>query len=105
MQKLVAIIKQKISKPKQLLTQFMPLVSIYTPLPQNPPRKLGDFWWFQAGKRTTGVKWVKTISVLRWSSIGNYYVLRDLVLSVQFKKRENTHGEVLLLVKLQAFSL
>ena len=28
--------------------------------------------------------------------------LRDLVLFVQFKKRENTHGGVLLLVKLQA---
>ena len=28
--------------------------------------------------------------------------LRDLILFVQFKKRENTHGGVLLLVKLQA---
>ena len=28
-------------------------------------------------------------------------VLRDLVLSVQFKKRENTHGGVLLLVKVK----
>ena len=28
-------------------------------------------------------------------------VLRDLVPFVQFKRRENTHGEVLLLVKLQ----
>ena len=32
-------------------------------------------------------------------------VLRDLVPFVQFKKCENTHGEVLLLVKLQAKSL
>ena len=31
--------------------------------------------------------------------------LRDLVPFVQFKKRENTYGGVLLLVKLQAFSL
>ena len=31
-------------------------------------------------------------------------VLRNLVPLVQFKKRENTHGGVLLLVKLQAFS-
>ena len=30
-------------------------------------------------------------------------VLHNLVPFVQFKKRENTHGEVLLLVKLQAF--
>ena len=37
MQKFVAIIKQKISKPKQSLTQFMPLVSLYTPLPPNSP--------------------------------------------------------------------
>ena len=29
-------------------------------------------------------------------------LLRDLVPFVQFKKRENTHGEVLLLVKLKA---
>ena len=32
-------------------------------------------------------------------------VLRDLVPFVQFKKRENTHGGLLLLLKLQAFSL
>ena len=31
-----------------------------------------------------------------------YDALRDLVPFVQFKKRENTHGGVLLLVKLQA---
>ena len=31
-------------------------------------------------------------------------VLRNLVPLVQFKKRENTHGGVLLSVKLQAFS-
>ena len=31
-------------------------------------------------------------------------VLRNLVPRVQFKKRENTHGGVLLSVKLQAFS-
>ena len=30
--------------------------------------------------------------------------LRDLAPFVQFKKRENTHGEVLLLVKLQALA-
>ena len=30
-------------------------------------------------------------------------VLRDLVPFVQFKKREKTHGEMLLLVKLQAW--
>ena len=28
--------------------------------------------------------------------------LRDLVLFAQFKKRKNTHGEVLFLIKLQA---
>ena len=39
MQKFVAIIKQKISKPKQSLTQFMPLVSLYTLLPPKPPPK------------------------------------------------------------------
>ena len=33
-----------------------------------------------------------------------YDVLRDLVSFVQLKKRENTHGGVLLLVKLQVFS-
>ena len=32
-------------------------------------------------------------------------VLRDLVPFVQFKKRENTHGRVLILVKLQASTL
>ena len=32
-------------------------------------------------------------------------VLRDLVPFVQFKNVKNTHGEVLLLVKLQAFCL
>ena len=32
-------------------------------------------------------------------------VLPDLVTFVQFKKREKTHGGVLLLVKLQDFSL
>ena len=32
-------------------------------------------------------------------------ILGDLVPFVQFQKRENTHGEVLLLVKLQVFSL
>ena len=32
-------------------------------------------------------------------------VLRDLVPFAQFKKPENTHGGVLLLVKMQAFSL
>ena len=31
--------------------------------------------------------------------------LRNLVEFAQFKKRENPHGRVLLLVKLQAFSL
>ena len=31
-------------------------------------------------------------------------MLRDLVPILQFKKRENTHGGMLLLVKLQAFS-
>ena len=31
--------------------------------------------------------------------------LRDLVPFVQFKKRENTHGRVLLLLKLQAKSV
>ena len=32
-------------------------------------------------------------------------VFRDLLPSAQFKKHENTHGGVLLLVKMQAFSL
>ena len=32
-------------------------------------------------------------------------VLRDLVPFVQFKKRENTHGGLLLLLKLHAFRL
>ena len=31
-----------------------------------------------------------------------YDALRDLIPFVQFKKRENTHGGVLLLVKVQA---
>lgn len=51
MQKLVAIIKQKISKPKQLLTQFMPLVSIYTPLPPKPPKKIRRFLMVSGGKK------------------------------------------------------
>ena len=34
-------------------------------------------------------------------SFSNCDVLRDLVSFVQFKKRENTHGGVLLLLKLQ----
>ena len=34
-------------------------------------------------------------------SLSNYDVLRDLVSFLQFKKRENTHGGVLLLLKLQ----
>ena len=34
-----------------------------------------------------------------------FYALRDLVPFVQFKNAKNTHGGVLLLVKLQALSL
>ena len=53
MQKFVAIIKQKISKPKQSLTQFMPLVSLYTPLPPNspPPQKIRGFLMVSGGKK------------------------------------------------------
>ena len=41
----------------------------------------------------------------RFSHLYKWHVLRDLVLFVQFEKREKTHGGVLLLAKLQAFSL
>ena len=49
MQKLVAIIKQKISKPKQSLTQL----SLYTlPSPQTPPpQKIRGFLMVSGGKK------------------------------------------------------
>ena len=37
--------------------------------------------------------------------VAEYDVSHDLVPLVQFKKRENTHGGMLFLVKLQAFNL
>ena len=51
MQKFVAIIKQKISKPKQSLTQFMPLVSLYTLLPPKPPPKIRGYLMVSGGKK------------------------------------------------------
>ena len=54
--------------------------------------------------RTLFTQLLRTASSVLTHSKAICDVLRDLVPFAQFKKRENTHGGVLLLVKLQVFS-
>ena len=64
-------------------------LTLYAPIPQN------------GGQHTQTVRRQSDVST-EWLNLIKWDALRDLVSFVQFKKRENTLGGVLLLVKLQA---
>ena len=81
---------------------------------KNMAKKITHFT-IQFCSKTLFILWTSTHSIL-WKTYSSntakityllyiFYALRDLVPFVQFKNVKNTHGGVLLLVKLQALSL
>ena len=80
-----------------------PIVSFYRGLSLNLVSTLYQAWKLKLMEVHTPSP-LRTIYAQRTISVDSD-VLRDLVPSIQFKKRENTHEGVLLLVKLLAKSL
>ena len=81
---------------------------------KNMAKKITQFT-IQFCSKTSFILWTSTHLIL-WKAYSSntakityllyiFYPLRDLVPFVQFKNIKNTHGRVLILVKLQALSL